>query len=30
MWYVDITKDKVTLGVALKMDPKTEKFSGTM
>ena len=25
---VDITKDKVTLGVPLKMDPKTEKFIG--
>jgi len=25
---VDITKDKVTLGVPLKMDPKTEKFPG--
>ena len=25
---VDITKDKVTLGVPLKMDPKTEKFVG--
>lgn len=25
---VDITKDKVTLGVPLKMDPKAEKFIG--
>jgi len=25
---VDITKDQVTLGVPLKMDPKTEKFPG--
>ena len=25
---VDITKDKITLGVPLKMDTKTEKFSG--
>jgi hypothetical protein len=25
---VDITRDKVTLGVPLKMDPKTEKFIG--
>jgi hypothetical protein len=25
---VDITNDKVTLGVPLKMDPKTEKFIG--
>ena len=25
---VDIIKDQVTLGVPLKMDPKTERFTG--
>jgi hypothetical protein len=25
---VDITSDKITLGVPLKMDPKTEQFLG--